>query len=183
MDHSISTADEREFARFWWIPLIVGILWMIVSLIVLQFDATSVSAVGLLAGLVFIGAGLSDLALAGLADRFKWLFVGLGVLLIIVGVVAIMHPQNTFAALAAVIGWFLLFKGTFDIVVAVMNREYPLWWVTLLAGIVQVGLAFWATGYFGRSAALLIVWVAAAAMIRGITAIMLAFSIKEMGKA
>lgn len=180
MENSISAPDVRDLARFWWIPLIVGIVWMIVSLIVLQFDASSVSAVGLLAGLVFIGAGLSDLALTMVVDSLRWLYAGLGVVLIIVGVVALFHPQNTFVALAAVIGWFLLFKGTFDIVVAFMNREFPLWWVTLLAGIVQVGLAFWATGYFGRSAALLIVWVAAAAMIRGITAIVLAFSIRDL---
>lgn len=180
MEFSISRSEEQQMARFWWIPLIVGVMWMMVSLVVLDMDATSAKAVGLLAGLVFIGAGVSDLVFAGVVDRFKWLYAGLGVVLIAIGVIALFHPQNTFVALATVIGWFLLFKGTFDIVLAFMNREFPLWWVTLLAGIVQVGLAFWATGYFGRSAVLLIVWVAASAMLRGITAIVLAFSIREL---
>lgn len=180
MEFSISTSEEQRLARFWWIPLIVGIMWMGVALIVLDMDATSVSTVGLLAGLVFIGAGLSDLAFAGVVESFRWLYVLLGILLIGVGIVALLHPQNTFVALATVIGWFLLFKGTFDIVTAFMNRGFQLWWVTLIAGILQVGLAFWAVGYFGRSAVLLIVWVAAAAMMRGITAIVLAFSIREL---
>jgi uncharacterized membrane protein HdeD (DUF308 family) len=172
----------REISRFWWLPLITGIAWLIISLIVLRFDTTSIKTIGILAGVVFIGAGLTDFALASVVDRWKWLYVVLGVLLIAIGIVALFTPQNTFVALAAVIGWFLLFKGMFDIVIALSDRDADLWWLTFLFGIAEIGLAFWAAGYFGRKVVLLIVFVAAAAMARGITEIILAFQLRGVEK-
>jgi uncharacterized membrane protein HdeD (DUF308 family) len=175
-----SEAAEKDLAKFWWVSLISGVLWMIAALIVLRFDATSVAAVAVLIGVVFISAGLTDFVIAGTVEKYRWLYVGLGVLLIAAGVVALFHPLDTFVALAAIVGWFLLIKGGFDIAVAIMQREYPLWWVTLIAGIIEIGLAFWAAGYFGRSAVLVVALVAAGAMIRGITHLVAAFRLYEI---
>ncbi|MGB0873548.1 MAG: HdeD family acid-resistance protein [Solirubrobacterales bacterium] len=172
----------KAVTRLWWIPLIVGIAWLIVSLIVLRFDATSVTTVGILAGIVFIAAGATDLMMSMLVEKWRVAYAILGVILIIVGIVALMTPQDTFLALAAVIGWFLLFKGTFDIVLALSDRDAELWWLTLVLGIVEIGLAFWAAGYFGRKAVLLIVFVAAASMARGITQIVVAFQLRHANK-
>ena len=47
----------------------------------------------------------------------------------------------------------------------------------LIVGIVEVLLGFWAAGYYGRSAVLLVAWVAAIAIMRGITDIVLAFRV------
>ena len=55
--------------------------------------------------------------------------IGLAVLLAIVGVVAFVHPGDTFEALASVFAFYLLLRGTFDIVVAILVRGAELWWV------------------------------------------------------
>jgi uncharacterized membrane protein HdeD (DUF308 family) len=82
--------------------------------------------------------------------------------------------------LAAFIGWYLLFKGMLDIVLAFATKDAnDAWWLGLVIGIVEVGLGFWAAGSFGRSAALLIVFVAAIALTRGITDIVLAFELRK----
>jgi uncharacterized membrane protein HdeD (DUF308 family) len=169
--------------RRWWIPLITGILWLIVALVVLRFNEASVATTGILAGIVFIAAGVNDLALAGVAERGRWLYLLLASFLIPVGVIAIFSPGNTFEALAAIIGWYLLFKGTFDVVHALMNRAAELWGVGLVIGIVEILLAFWAAGYFGRKAFLLLIWVAAAALSRGVLQITLAFQLRGAKKA
>jgi uncharacterized membrane protein HdeD (DUF308 family) len=49
----------------------------------------------------------------------------------------------------------------------------------LVSGIIELALGFWAAGYYGRSAVLLVAWVAAIAIIRGIRDIVLAFRIRE----
>jgi uncharacterized membrane protein HdeD (DUF308 family) len=172
----------REVARLWWVPLISGIAWTVIALIVLRFDATSVKTVGILAGIVFIGAGLSDLLMSMIVENWKGLYIGLGVALIIVGIVALFRPEGTFEALAAITGWFLLFKGLFDVTIALLDRDVEMWWLTLVLGIVEIGLAFWAAGYFGRKAVLLIIFVAAASLARGITQIVLAFQLRDLNK-
>ena len=45
------------------------------------------------------------------------------------------------------------------------------------------GFGFWAAGYWGRSATLLIVWVGVIALTRGITEIIFAFKLRSVGKA
>jgi uncharacterized membrane protein HdeD (DUF308 family) len=172
-------ADLSEPSRYWWVPLISGIFWLIVALIVLRFNEASVTTTGILAGITIIAAGANDLALAGTVERGRWLYLLLAAFLVPLGVVALFSPGNTFEALAAIIGWYLLFKGTFDIVQALMNRTAELWWAGLMVGTVEILLAFWAAGYFGRKAVLLIIWVAAAALSRGVMQITLAFQMRE----
>jgi hypothetical protein len=83
-------------------------------------------------------------------------------------VVAFIHPGNTFTALAAIFSFFLVFAGTFDIITSIASRrEVEVWWLQLVGGIIEIFLGFWAAGYYGRSAILLIAWVAAFAFIRG----------------
>ena len=44
-------------------------------------------------------------------------------------------------------------------------------------------LGFWASGYPGRSAALLILWVGIGALIRGVTQLVLAFQVRKLHEA
>ena len=107
----------------------------------------------------------------------------LGAIFIVVGIVAFVHPGGTFEALAAVMAFFLIFKGFFDIIVSIATREeIHIWWVQLIAGIVEVLIGFWAAGYWGRSAILLVIWVGATALARGISSIFLGVSLHGIGK-
>jgi len=60
----------------------------------------------------------------------------------LVGVIALAYPHRTFVEVAAIFSFFLVIKGTFDIVVAFMSRSVSsLWWLGLIAGVAQVLLA------------------------------------------
>jgi uncharacterized membrane protein HdeD (DUF308 family) len=176
---------ERTLARAlppWWLMLITGIGWTLVGLIVLRFDYTSVSAISILFGIVAVMAGVMEItAMILAAGWWKLLHVILALVFFVAGIVAFIHPGNTFAALAAVFSFLLIFAGTFDIVISISARhEIEVWWLQLVGGIIEVALGFWAAGYYGRSAVLLIAWVAAFAVIRGIRDIVLAFRIREV---
>ena len=56
----------RRLTGYWWVLLVAGIAWVAVSLVVLQFDHASVTTVGILVGLMFLGAGIENIALATL---------------------------------------------------------------------------------------------------------------------
>jgi uncharacterized membrane protein HdeD (DUF308 family) len=181
---SAATA-ERTLARAlppWWLMLITGIAWILVGLIVLRFDYTSVSAISLLFGFVAIGAGVMEIvAMILAAGWWKLLHIVLAIVFIVAGIVAFIHPGDTFRALAAVFSFFLIFAGTFDIIISISARhEIEVWWLQLVGGIIELALGFWAAGYYGRSAVLLIAWVAAFAVIRGVRDIVLAFRVREV---
>jgi uncharacterized membrane protein HdeD (DUF308 family) len=184
---SAATA-ERTLGRAlppWWLMLLTGIGWTLVALIVLRFDYTSVSAISILFGVVAIMAGVLEIGVLILAAGWWKLLHGLlAFVFIAAGVVAFIHPGNTFAALAAVFSFFLIFAGTFDIIISISTRhEIEVWWLQLIGGIIELALGFWAAGYYGRSAVLLIAWVAAFAIIRGVRDIVLAFRVREIQHA
>ena len=186
---SIAAAAERTLARRalppWWLFLVTSIGWMLVALIVLRFDYTTVRAISLLFGLVAIGAGALEIGVTMLADGWWRLLYGLlAVVFIAAGIVSFIHPGDTFVALAAVMSFFLVFAGTFDIISAVSARnEIEVWWLQLVGGIIEVVLGFWAGGYYGRSVLLLVAWVASFALIRGVRDIVLAFRIRALQQA
>jgi len=170
----------EEARRWWWVPLITGILWILISLVFFRFDARSATAVGILAGVVFIVTGIEELVLAFSVDGgWRWLWLIFGILLIVGGVVALAHPVNTFVALASLVGWLLAIKGIFDIVLGLTNRELDLWWLRLVLGLVELVLAVVVSGDFTNKAIFLVAFVAAWSLVKGITNIILAFQLRK----
>jgi uncharacterized membrane protein HdeD (DUF308 family) len=185
---SFERGAERQLGRVlppWWLLLITGVGWSLVGLIMLRFDYTSVHAISLLFGFVGIAAGLMEILMIFMAAGWwKLLNAVLALAFLAAGVVAFVHPGNTFAALAAIFSFFLIFAGTFDIIMSIAARhEIEVWWLQLIGGIIEVFLGFWAAGYYGRSAVLLIAWVAAYAIIRGVRDFVLAFRVRELQHA
>jgi len=163
----------------WWILLVTGSLWILFALIVFRFDYTTVSALSILLGLVCLAAALFEVVAAvGSHGGWRIAHIGLAIVFAVIGVVAYVHPGNTFNALATIFAFYLLIRGAFEIVVAILVRGTELWWIGLITGTLQVLLAFWAAGNFGHKAFLLVVWVGASALIHGIQEIVTAFRIK-----
>jgi uncharacterized membrane protein HdeD (DUF308 family) len=179
------TEVRREAGRYWWLFLLTGILWIVASLIIFRFSYVSVSSVAYLFGVVAIFFGVNEFfAIGASSTGWKIAHALLGILFVVGGVVALVNPFETFAALAGLMSFFLVLKGTFDIVVAIMTRgDMPAWWLQLIVGVVEILLAFWAAGYFGRQAFLLVIWVAASCLARGITEIVLAIKLHGLQKS
>jgi uncharacterized membrane protein HdeD (DUF308 family) len=183
-----ASTSEQTLARElppWWLLLVTGIGWMLVGIILLRFDYTSVRAISLLFGFVAIAAGVMEIGLSFITHGWwRALNIVLAVAFLVSGIVAFIHPGNTFAALAGVFSFFLLFAGTFDIIQAIGARnEISVWWLTLIGGIIEIVLAFWAAGYYGRSSILLVAWAAAFVLIRGIRDIVMAFRVRAIEHA
>lgn len=159
-----------------WLLLITGVLWVLVSLVVLSFTPSSVATIGFMMAAVLIFAGVDELVRMTVAPGWRWLHAALGVVFIITGIMAAVAPFQTFGILALFVGWYLLIKGFFDVALSIgLHREMPLWGLTLAVGIGEILLGLWALGYPGRSSWLLILWVGIGAMLRGIGDLVAAF--------
>jgi uncharacterized membrane protein HdeD (DUF308 family) len=174
---------EPAVGRWWWVLLVTGILWILIGLWVLAADYDSAVLIGLMVAIWLIFAGAAEFAEASIALGWRWLHVALGILFIIGGIMALLSPFQTFTILAALIGIFLVIKGTFDFVIGLaMRHEIDLWWLTMIAGIIEIILGIWAMGYPGRSAALLILWVGIGAIIRGVVEISAGFHVRKVAE-
>jgi uncharacterized membrane protein HdeD (DUF308 family) len=179
-----ATLDDPTATRSpypWWLLLILGIAWLIIGFLVLSFNFTTIAAIAYFAGFALIAIGISEIVLAFIVPGWRWLRIIYGLLAIAAGVIALAWPGKTFLVLAGILAWYLLFAGIFRIIGAFIDHgEYDLWWLSLIVGLLEIGIAFWAIGYPGRSITLLIVWVAVAAISAGISNIFLAFHLKDL---
>lgn len=165
----------------WWLFLITGAGWIIISWFVLGFNSSSITSIAALAGAVVLVAAAAEFFQMFTAPGWKWLHGLLGVLFLITGIFCWTNPGRSVFWLAAFVGWYLLFKGTADIILAFLTKsENDAWWLGLIVGIIEVLLGFWAAGRFNRSLYTLIVLVAAICLARGITDIIMAFRVRKL---
>ena len=170
-------------SRIWWLWLVTGIIWLLAALVILQFDSASVKTVGVIVGFMFLFAAAEQFVIAAVADRLRWLGALFGVLFLIFGIVCLANPEDTFAGIADLLGFLLLFLGVWWTIEAFLERQAnSLWWVGLLGGIAMIVLAFWTSGqFFIHKAYTLLVFAGIWALIRGIVDIVRAFQIRGVG--
>jgi uncharacterized membrane protein HdeD (DUF308 family) len=171
-----------QLAGPWWMFLITGIGWLVISLIVLRFRLSSVVAVGVLMGVVFLGGWLSELLIASTRSRWRWAHVLMGILFLFAACWSFASPFGAFWALATIFGLLLIFRGSFDLVTSISSREInPAWWLWMIAGVLEILLGFWVSQQeFPARALLLLIWVAFFALFRGFADILLAFEVRGL---
>jgi len=185
---TVDMFEEREVveeaAGRWWIFLLTGIAWLVFALLVFQWNYTTVYAISFLFGVIALVAGVNEFGqIPFTTTGWKVVHGIVGVLFIVAGIWALVHPHNAFSTLAALIGFFFLVKGIFDITVAFLTKPYfELWWLQLVIGVIEILLAFWVAGDFREKTILLVVYVGIIALTRGITEIFLAFKLRSVGR-
>lgn len=180
----VDARADAAMAPPWWLFLITGIAWFLIALIVLRFRLSSITAVGVLLGCLFLAGGFNEAMIGAVVDGWKWLHYTMAVIFFVGSLYSFIHPQNAFWALASILGFLLLFKGTLDIMVAVASKQSnEVWWLGLTAGILEILLAFWASQqFYPARAALILLWVGFMALFRGFSEIALAFGLRHAQK-
>jgi uncharacterized membrane protein HdeD (DUF308 family) len=174
-----------QIARYWWVELGLGALWLVAAVVVLKFNNASVTTVGVLTGIMFLFFAAEEFALATLDRSTRWLWALFGVLLTAAGVVALIHPRNTFAGFADILGFVFLLIGFAWTWQAFAERVFnSLWWLSLISGMLMIVLAFWVSGeFFLQRAATLLVFAGVWALMKGITDVVRAFQIRGLASS
>jgi uncharacterized membrane protein HdeD (DUF308 family) len=165
----------------WWLFLVTGIAWLIISVAVLRFTTTSIVTVGVLLGVLFLLAAFNEFMISAVRHAWRWAHILLAILFVVGAIWAFARPVNAFWSIASVLGLLLIFKGTLDIIGAVMTKDVnSSWWLGLVVGILELVLGFWASQQlFPARGALLLLWVGFFALFRGISEIVIAFEVRS----
>jgi uncharacterized membrane protein HdeD (DUF308 family) len=166
-----------------WILLILGLLTVLYGLLVMSLRPAALFTVAVLAGIAFIAGGISQFAVAGRIERsWRWLAYLGGVIGIAAGIAAFVWPALTLVVLAIVTAWALVINGVVRIVASVAGRDRELWWLALLAGVVELLLGLWALGSPGRELLLLVNLIGIYLVIVGVDSMVSAFVERSPGR-
>lgn len=194
---SIPTVGEaaRQITSYWWLWLVAGIAWLVISAAILQFDQASITTIGILVGILFAFLSVQNLVFAtapseayqaaGISDAWRWVSGLFAFFFLLAAIASFISPENTFAGLADMLGFLFLLVGFWWIIRAFLERPLnPSWWLGLIAGILMTVLAFWTAGqFFTHKAYILLVFAGIWALMEGIVDIVRAFEIREVNKA
>jgi uncharacterized membrane protein HdeD (DUF308 family) len=165
----------------WWLLLITGGLWIVIAIVILRFNYASVATIATLFG-VFCFFAAANEVMVGTVSSTGWRILHwiLAVLFVVVGFFSFYRPGDTFVALAAVMSFYFVFRGAFDIAMALAGSRAPGWWLLLIVGLAELAIGFWAAGSWNVSVILLVSWVAAGALLHGIGEIAAAFVMRKV---
>ena len=170
-------------AKFWWLFIISGLLWLIIGVIVLQLDAQSLATVGYLVGFMLIFTGVEQFFVASAVAGWKWVWILFGVFFLIGGIWAVFNPIGTSAALAASLGLLFILIAVFWFIEAFATKDAnSLWWLTLVAAVIMFGMGIWvgSQGLLSKTVTLLVfagVW----ALVHAVGDFVRAFQLKKLG--
>ena len=169
----------------WWLLLLTGIAWLILSWVALRFTPASVATVGILLGVLFLFGMVDEFLLAAIGVSWRWLHVIMAVIFAFGAGWSFARPYNAFWTLASILGLLLIFRGALDIISSLDARAInSAWWLGMVAGILEILLGFWASQqYRSVQGALLLVWVGFFALFRGISEIVIAFEVRSRQRA
>jgi uncharacterized membrane protein HdeD (DUF308 family) len=174
--------DVVSTTKYWWLLLVSGVAWIVIAIVILRFDYNTVAAIAILFAVFCYAAAANEVMVAMVSTSRGWRILHwlLAVLFVIVGVFAFLRPENTFVGLAAVMSFYFIFRGSFDIAAAFTASRVPGWWVLLLVGFAEIAIGFWAAGSWNASVVVLVSWVAAGALVHGVGQIASAFMVRKV---
>ena len=170
--------------KLWWVWLLAGIIWVLLSLAILRMNTASMTTWGVVIGILFMLAGIQEIFVGAVASTWRWVWVTIWILFIIGGIIMVAYPNKTFVCFAQILGWVFLVFGVVWIIEAIQQKAYnDLWWILLVAGILMVVLAFWSSAQFLTTKAyFLLLFSGIWALLHGITDIIKSFEIRKIKK-
>ena len=178
----------KKTIKHWYIPLLVGIFFIIVSGVSFAWPESSLLALSLLFALSFLLGGLSEivfsLANREQLDNWGW-SLAFGIVTSIVGVLLMLNPALSITTLAFYIGFVVLFRSISTIGFAMDIKKYGSknWGALLGLGIIGTIVSFiliWNPIFAGLSVVILI---ALSFLFAGLFNIFLSFQLRKLHKS
>lgn len=135
-DH-ISGAETKQYPGGWWLLGIVGVLSVVAGVVILFKPSESLPTLAVIAGIFLLLDGILEVIDSAMRNTPNRGLVALvGVLSAIAGVLLIRHPIGGVAAVALLIGIWLIAVGVIRFATAFEEYENRGWHA--LAGIIEV---------------------------------------------
>ncbi|HRN27627.1 MAG TPA: DUF308 domain-containing protein [Ignavibacteriaceae bacterium] len=178
----------KHSIKHWYIPLLVGIFFVIVSIVTFSSPVGSLIALSLLFALSFLFGGLSEIIFSiankDQLDNWGW-SLAFGIVTLIVGILLLLNPALSMTALAFYVGFVILFRSISTIGFAMDVKKYGSknWGGLLVLGIIGTIVSFiliWNPLFAGMSVVIL---VALSFLFAGLFNISFSLQLRKLHKA
>ena len=171
--------------KHWYLPLIAGIIFIAVGVIVFTTPQESYLALSVLFSVSFLITGLSDIifSISNRKELEGWGWnLALGLLNAIVGIMLFVHPEISVLTLPLFVGFVVLFRSIAAIGTSFELKNYYVldWGYLMVIGVLGIIFSFiliWNPGFAGLS---LVIWTALSFIAIGAYNIYLSMKLKKL---
>ena len=117
---------------------------------------------------------------AVVAEKRGW-FISVGIVLVVLGIIAMGSPIFTTIAAKVLLGWLILFAGIAQVIRAFLSRNWKGFWGNIIVGLLYVIVGAWLAFYPLAGIIALTVLIAILFIAEGIFQIGIAFQVRPVG--
>lgn len=177
----------KEVIKHWYIPLLVGIFFVIVSIVAFTSPESSLITLSILFALSFLLGGISEVVFSitnkSQIENWGW-SLAFGLITAIVGFLLLIQPIVSLAIMAFYIGFVILFRSVGAISFAIDIKRYGSknWGGLLVLGVLGILFSFiliWNPVFAGLS---IVILIALSFLLTGMFSIFLALQLRKLHK-
>lgn len=170
-------------ARNWWLILLRGLCAILFGILAFAWPGLTLLTLVIIWGVYAISDGITALTLAVAGRRVgppAWWLILTGVLGILAGIIAIVHPGLAISVLLLFIGFWAILRGIMEIIAALaLRREVANEFMLLLGGVVSILFGILLVGRPGAGALAMVFVVGTLAIIYGVAEIALSIRLRQ----
>ncbi|GAA1142107.1 hypothetical protein GCM10009630_45840 [Kribbella jejuensis] len=171
---------ERDWLTLGWKMLLVrGVIGIVFGILAIAWPISTAIALAVLWGIWAVTDGIGSIAQAFQPDHRGsrlWL-IALGVIALIAGFFAIVHPGMTAATLTWILGIWLIIRGIFELSGAFFSQQPMPRWLLVLNGLLSILIGILFAANPGRGAVTIATLLGITALIWGAVLLAVAWSV------
>ena len=175
----------NRFKTNWWLLLLVGIIFIILSVKIMNHPVESIVGLAFFIGWASLISGVFQFGFAISAktviNNWGWRMFS-GIINIFVGIIFLTHPALTAQILPFFVGFWMIFAGvsTFFLGIKEQNVNVAGGWFDIIMGILLTAAGFY-IGYHPAAEAAMLVWlISLAMMVYGIYFIVISIQLSKL---
>lgn len=173
--------------RMWYIPLLIGILFIITGIWSLNSPESAISVLGLLFSLSFIFSGIAEIIFSysnrDILPNWGWILI-FGIATLVAGLIIVSNRALSIEVLIYFVGFMIFFRSVRNISFSLDIRSHggSNWGSLLFLGVlgILVSIIILANPVIGGLS--IVFWMALAFMVNGIFGIVLAIQLRKIHK-
>lgn len=171
--------------KHWYIPLIVGIIFILVGIYTFSSPLESYVALSIIFSLSFLFSGITEITFSianrNEIDSWGW-SLAFGIITFIFGILLILNPAISITTLPFYVGFVVLFRSVGAISFSIDLKSFGVkdWGMLMAVGILGLIFSFmllWNPLFSGIT---IVVWTGLAFIVSGIFSIILSFRLKKL---
>jgi len=177
----------NDTIKHWYIPAIVGSIFIVVGIYTFASPATSYVALSILFSLSFLFSGISEIVFSltnrNEMDNWGWV-LAFGILTTVIGGLLLSNPAVSMATLTFYVGFLILFRSISALSFSLDLKDYGIGdWGALMA-LSVIGLIFSIIMIWNPAFACMtiVIWTGLAFITTGIFSLYMAFKLKKLNE-